>query len=85
VRIWKYPLVITDVQTLTVPIGARFISAAVQDGTPVVWAEVNETGPKVDVRIEIIGTGNPVAPARRQFIGTILMDPFVWHIYEALQ
>jgi hypothetical protein len=83
-RIWKYSLVETDLQAISVPMGANFISVAVQDGIIWAWAEVNETAPRVSVTIEIIGTGNPVAPARRRFIGTVLNAPFVWHVYEQL-
>lgn len=86
-RIWKYELQITDMQQVEMPNGAELLSVANQDGCLCLWAKV-DADKQVETRfIEIIGTGNPIAQdmgVDRKFIGTVLMSPFVWHVFERL-
>lgn len=69
------------------PKDAQILSVANQDGTLCLWAKV-DASKQVETRfIEIIGTGNPIPQdmgVDRSFIGTVLMDPFVWHVFERL-
>jgi|694.fasta_scaffold105227_8 hypothetical protein len=84
-RIWKYPLAITDIQAIDIPVGSRLLSVGNQNGTLCLWAIVPTQNAKEDRCIEIIGTGNPVPEAiglTRRFIGTVIMNPFVWHVFE---
>lgn len=87
-KIWKYPLAITDVQRLSMPERAEILSVADQDGTLCLWAMVDTHALREEVRtIEIIGTGNPISTPTgyaRLFIGTAVMRPFVWHVFERL-
>ena len=39
----------------------------------------------VERDIEIIGTGNPMPDGRRTFIGSAVIDPFVWHVFERFE
>ena len=51
----------------------------------VLWAMCDTEKPGEDRVIEIIGTGNPVhmdMGVERTFIGTAVMNPFVWHVFE---
>ena len=80
--IWKYTLEITDLQTVEMPSGAIILSVDNQDGSLCLWALVDTEAAKEEVCIEIIGTGNPVFSATRQFIGTVLMGSLVWHVFE---
>lgn len=83
--IWKYELEVTDLQEVEMPIDSQVLSVANQDGRLCMWALV----PQLESRkekycFEIIGTGNPIGqtPLSRRFVGTVLMPPFVWHVFE---
>ena len=84
-RIWKYTLEITDHQKVPMPQCAKILSVANQNGHPCLWAMVDADRPIEQRAIEIIGTGNPVAQVgvdERKFIGTVVIHPFVWHVFE---
>jgi len=44
--IWKYPLQVTDAQTIDVPEGSEALSVQVQNGTPCLWARVDPAAAK---------------------------------------
>lgn len=83
--IYKYPIRVTDFQEVMMPKGAKILSTEFQNAALCIWAMVDteaEDEPRV---IEIHGTGNPVCPTnKREFIGTVLMGPLVWHVFESL-
>jgi len=86
-RIWKYELQVTDMQQVEVPKGAKLLSVANQNGALCLWAIVDASKPRETRHIEIIGTGNPVPTdmgVDRKFIGTAVINPFVWHVFERL-
>ncbi|MBX3579959.1 MAG: hypothetical protein KF723_22375 [Rhizobiaceae bacterium] len=84
--IWKFPLKITDVQDVEMPIGSRILSVAEQHGVICLWALVNphpEAGKAVR-RITIVGTGYPVPHGyTADYIGTVLTSggDLVWHVF----
>ena len=83
--IWKYELEIADMQEVTMPDGAELLSVANQDGNLCLWAMVDPSKEKRRRYIEIIGTGNPIFTdmgVDREFIGTAVVNPFVWHVFE---
>lgn len=87
--IWKFPLKITDAQTVAMPEGAEILSAQFQDETLCLWAMVDSSKPQTERVIEIFGTGNPVwvdMGVSRKFIATAKMPnmPLVWHVFESL-
>jgi hypothetical protein len=81
--IWKFELEVTDLQEVVMPSGAEILSVGNQDGKLCLWAMVSPTATQ---DIEIIGTGNtiPHTPSyvERVLIGTVIMPPFVWHVFE---
>ena len=86
-RIFKYSLLITDMQAIDMPKGAELLSVANQDGCLCLWAKVDADKQPETRFVEIIGTGNPIPQdmgVDRSFIGTVLMAPFVWHVFERL-
>lgn len=84
--IWKYELKLTDRQTVRMPVATDLLSVANQRGSLCLWAMVDPDNPnKVDRDIEIIGTGNPMPHWRRSFIGTVVIDQFVWHVFERFE
>jgi hypothetical protein len=84
--IYKYPLEITDAQTIKMPEGAKILSVHNQGGTTCLWAEVDTDKELTERAIEIFGTGNPMwvdMGVQREFIGTVLDRQFVRHVYES--
>lgn len=46
------------------------------------WFEVNNHLPADTVRtFHIVGTGHPV-PSRTKHVGSVVMPPYVWHVFE---
>jgi len=84
--IWKFPLAITDRQTVTMPEGARILNAQMQGQTLCLWALVNPAAPGKDREIEVLGTGNPAPDENRCYISTTQMHggALVWHVFEIL-
>jgi len=83
--IYKYAISIYDVQSVFMPKGAEILSVAKQSGALYLWAMVRPNEPMEERRIEIVGTGQemPVGiSVERKFIGTVVDDPFVWHVFE---
>lgn len=87
-RIFKYPLVVTDEQTVRMP-GARpkILSAQVQNGTICLWALVDAASPVIsDVKISIFGTGNPLPEnvGTMVFIDTVQLHggSLVFHVFQ---
>jgi hypothetical protein len=80
--IHKYPLYVTDMQVVMMPVGARILSVDNQRDMLTLWAEVDTEAPSEGRVIHVAGTGNPLnAPSDSDFIGTVQMGQFVWHIY----
>ena len=84
-KIWKWNLEVTDLQTIEMPEKARIMTAQFQNGELAIWAEVDPELPPTTRTIEIIGTGNPVPDAERRYIATVQESVLVWHIYERLK
>lgn len=87
--IWKFPLLLQDSQSVSMPEEAEILTVQSQDGSLVLWAMVNPELPKVDRVFEVHGTGNPVYydvhglfGVLREYIGTVQQPPFVWHVFE---
>lgn len=81
-NIFKYNLVIDRTQTVEMPAHARILSVDNQQGNLCLWAEVDPDNYKEDRVISIYGTGNPTSSYPGIFIGSVVIDPFVWHVYE---
>lgn len=83
--IHKFPLHITDEQTVQMPGRHKLLSVAMQNTTLCMWAYVETDSAPTTVKITVVGTGNPfphnVAP--NDFIGSVQDGPFVWHVFEA--
>lgn len=84
--IYKYPLEITYVQTVDLPIDHQILHVDNQGGVMTMWALVH-VGPDVVTypkKLMIAGTGNPFPDGRFRHVGSVLIDPFVWHVFEVL-
>lgn len=83
-RIFKYPLVVDDVQTLTMSQGVQFLTVQTQYDVPCLWALVDADAPSKQVEIVIHGTGHPANDtANMQYIGSFQQynGTFVSHVF----
>lgn len=80
--IYKYPLKITDRQTVNMPFGAAPVSVGEQGGQLVVWAKVNTNHSCEPLSFRVCGTGHPVLDDETAvYIGTVQMENgLVWHV-----
>ncbi len=81
--IYKYTLPLQDVVTLSMPAGAEVLSVGLQGGNITLWAMVHPTSPQMDRVFYLYGTGNPISGGEGRFIGTVQMNYFIWHVFEA--
>lgn len=85
--IWKYPLEITDIQTIRTPPDSKFLSLIAQEETPTLYfitsSKLNVE--LVDKKIYIYGTGFIIEEDtyKLKFLGTVTQkqDSLVWHIF----
>jgi len=82
--IWKFPLAVTDEQSVIMPEGAEILCAEVQHEQLCLWALVNPDAPKQRRIIEVFGTGHDMPDGCRKYIGTVQMmhGSLVWHVFE---
>lgn len=82
--IWKFPIDITDQQSVEMPDGARILTVQVQGGEVCLWAEVDSTAPKMRRTVYVFGTGHPLSPdLSADYVGTIQIrgGALVFHVY----
>lgn len=84
--IHKYPLEISDKQTIKMPSGAKVVAIQCQNDIPCIWAEVETDNPMMNRRIHIFGTGGPIETENLKYLGTVQQygGGLVWHIFQAL-
>jgi hypothetical protein len=82
-RVWKWTLTVTDVQSLMLPGGARILDIQLQGEAPQLWALCDELATPELRTIAIYGTGNPM-PERPGDIATFQTHggALVWHAFE---
>lgn len=83
-KIFKYPLSITDEQTIGMPIGSEILTVQTQNGNPCLWALVNPGNAPEKRAINIYGTGNEIAMHPGHCIGTFQVHggSLVFHVFE---
>ena len=86
-RILKYELKITDRQSILLKQFARPLAVAEQNGKLMLWAavgtDVDATGYKYEIAVEIVGTGHSVTLNKlKPHIGSVVMsNGLVWHVF----
>lgn len=78
--IYKYPVPIADKFTLEIPWGYRILSFQVQNGQPFIWVQVDPEHSNKVITFHLIGTGQP--HVLYNYVGTIQLDGFVWHLFK---
>ena len=84
--VYKYPFCISDVFSLSLPVGAQILSVQLQEGIPTLWARVN-TSLSIELReFVVVGTGREIPEVGDDqvlaFIATLQIYGFVWHVFE---
>lgn len=83
-KIFKYPLEVTDMQEIRAPIGMKPLSVQVQKKTLCLWAAVDSSKSDVMHTVHIYGTGHDVDDhVKDHFVGTVqMMDgDLVLHVF----
>lgn len=86
--VWKFPLEVTDLQTVRMPQGAVVLCVQVQGETPALWAMVDDGARFCDRVFATYGTGNPTDHLPVDvYIGTyqIKGGALVFHVFEKAQ
>jgi len=84
-RIWKWTLKMTDLQTLELPQGSAILTVQMQGDMPQLWALCDESPGRKDKRhIAIYGTGNSIPDEAGDYIATFQMrgGALVFHAFE---
>lgn len=81
--IWKFPLRIADKVLIEMPAGAKLLTVQMQNGSPFIWASLDEKEPLGLRRVYVRGTGHELYPAEpHRYVGTFQQGPFVWHVFD---
>lgn len=81
--IWKFELTITDLQSVEMPSKASILHVDNQRGVLCIWAIADPQADYESRTIEIVGTNQHLQPCEsRVFLGTVIDEPFVWHVFE---
>lgn len=84
-KIWKFPLAITDRQTVIMPAGTKILTIQAQDGFPQIWALVNESSDQKQARKFVTyGTGHAITEDPGTYIATYQVNngELVFHVFE---
>lgn len=82
--IWKFPLELHGFTTLSVPLGASFLSVQMQDARPTLWLLVDPDLVTTEPwEIRIVGTGHQLDEwAHCTFLGTVQYVALVFHVFR---
>lgn len=83
-QIWKYPVPISDLFTITMPAGAKLLSVQSQHGEPRLWALVDPEAPRVGRGLRVHGTGHDTLPDLGNYVGTFQIrgGDLVFHLFD---
>lgn len=56
-----------------------------QNDSVCLWAEVDTNAPEVAIAFQIVGTGMSLPSDNYSYVGTALVQSFVWHVYINMQ
>jgi hypothetical protein len=85
--IFKYTLDprISAPQAIPMPLDAKIRHVHMQHGRVTIWAEVDTQNEIQNRRFCIHGTGHPINRIEAKYAGTVMDDPYVWHIFEVYE
>jgi len=83
--IWKFPLTINSHQIKEMPYNTKILSVGLAGGEVCIWGLCNPTEVIEKRHFRVIATGEDIKTTlllSGKFIGTVVDEPFVWHIFE---
>lgn len=82
--VYKYPLPLTDTYTLTIPQPAQIIHTGLDPiGSLCIWAVVDPASTEwIQHTLHVIGEGTPFPDDPRIHLGSVLQEPFIWHVFR---
>ena len=83
-RVYKYPLVLMEEQSLRMPIGAIPLCVQLQDDIICLWAQVEPDAETEQWDIYVISTGQDMYnadSANAGYVGTVQQGSYVWHVF----
>lgn len=78
--VWKFELY-SHRQAIKAPGLGRLLHVAIQDGRPMVWAEVDTEHEDRHCVVDTVGTGMKVLDDL-VYVGTFHEQTLVWHVYS---
>lgn len=80
--IWKYGFENGPSVTHSMPKGAQILHVDVQESIICFWALVDSDA-QFELRdFQVFGSGHPIDVQIKEHLGTVLVDQFVWHVFE---
>jgi|LakMenEpi03Aug12_release.lakeMendotaPanAssembly.Ray.scaffolds.fasta_scaffold624439_1 hypothetical protein len=64
------------------PVNAKIISVQAQGDAICIWAEVDTLADKVERLFFSLGTGQPMPDVKCDYLATVQVGEYVWHVYE---
>ena len=83
-RIWKWEIPVTDIQTIPMPEGAKLLDVQMQNGACCIWALCDPKAKNVLRTLAIYGTGNPVPDDPGEYVATFQIHggSLVFHVFD---
>lgn len=79
--IFKYPIEITNIQEVKLPVGFKVIHVGLDpNNTSCIWCEVDTNKELIRQTVYVVGTGHKLPPDAYH-VGSFLQRVFVWHVY----
>ena len=87
--IYRQPIEVTDLQTITGPGARKVLSVEDRRGVPEVWYTVDTEAPEQDILVWVVGTGHPIPEEclkHGHYVGHFLAvgGTFVGHVYATV-
>lgn len=83
-RIWKYSLAVSDVQSLSMPAGAKLLDVQMQHNFCRLWVLCDENAPSETRHLAIYGTGHSIPADPGEYVATFQVadGSGVFHVFE---
>lgn len=66
------------------PENADILFVHIQQNQPTIWAQVDLNVPMVKKTFLIFATGEDIPNRPMEYVGTVMIHEFVWHIFEVI-
>ena len=82
-KVYKYMIVVDDINDVLIPKGAQILTVQTQNGTPFIWALVDTEAATTHRYLRLVGTGFPL-PDLGKYVGTFQQynGSLVYHLFD---